>query len=443
MLSRGAIPPRPMHVVNLALNLVQGDNLAWQERKADSFIVTPLHCGFRKGYRRSVDYAGGISLGTAVTISGAAATPNMGYHSSLAVTFLMALFNVRLGWWLGNPAEVTAGTPLEKLRDRVWRFPFRWHLDPYRGVTYHLVSPRLSIRPLIDEALGRTTDRNEYIYLSDGGHFENLGLYEMVRRRCKTIVVSDASCDHEHSFESLANAIRKVRIDLGIPIEIISKLRFKRVSADDTESLYYCAVGKVHYDAVDNGANPGHFVYIKPVITGKESADIFNYSRMSESFPHESTTDQWFSEAQFESYRELGQFCIKQICGSAVTAPQSLAEFVKAAEIHCGVMSGQPKDRLCDGQRFGPLSFTQKNITAVPAAGGVFRLYDGNEIAYIGHDQNLSSRLKSHLDGKEGPLTKMATHFDCEVSSDPYAREDDLFVEYQAAHESPPKWNIR
>jgi hypothetical protein len=59
LLAAGSRPPRPMHVVNLALNLVRGDNLAWQQRKADSFTVSPLHSGFRKGYRPTVDYGVG------------------------------------------------------------------------------------------------------------------------------------------------------------------------------------------------------------------------------------------------------------------------------------------------------------------------------------------------------------------------------------------------
>jgi hypothetical protein len=94
----------------------------------------------------------------------------MGYHSSPAVTFLMTLFNVRLGWWLGNPAEISASTFFEKLRRRASRWSPRWRRDPYHGATYQLVSPRLSVRPLFDEAFGRTTDQNEYVYLSDGGH---------------------------------------------------------------------------------------------------------------------------------------------------------------------------------------------------------------------------------------------------------------------------------
>ena len=97
---------KPLHVINATLNLVKGKELAWQERQAESFTMSPLHCGsLRVGYRPSAEYGKGISLGTAFAISGAAANPNMGYHSSPVVRFLMTLFNVRLGWWLGNPGE--------------------------------------------------------------------------------------------------------------------------------------------------------------------------------------------------------------------------------------------------------------------------------------------------------------------------------------------------
>jgi hypothetical protein len=96
----------PFLVVNTALNLVKGDALAWQERKADSFTFTPLRAGnYRLGYRPVEFFAGGIKLGTAMAISGAAFNPNMGYNSSAPMAFLMSLFNVRLGWWLGNPAH--------------------------------------------------------------------------------------------------------------------------------------------------------------------------------------------------------------------------------------------------------------------------------------------------------------------------------------------------
>ena len=167
--------PRPLHVVNMALNLVADNRLAWQERKAESFTASPLFAGTcTLGYRPIAQYGGpdGMSLGTAITISGAAASPNMGYHSAPAMTFLLTLCNARLGAWLGNPG--LAGRTTWRRRD-----------------------PLLGAGPLLREMFGRTTDQNPYVYLSDGGHFENLGLYEMVARRCHYIVVSDAGCDRD------------------------------------------------------------------------------------------------------------------------------------------------------------------------------------------------------------------------------------------------------
>lgn len=284
---------KPLHVVNIALNLVSGDNLAWQQRKAESFTVTPLHAGSaRLGYRRAAAYAKnekglGISLGTAVAISGAAASPNMGYHSSPAVMFLLALFNARLGWWLGNPGA--AGDS-----------------------TFDRDSPRFAIRPLLAETFGLTDDRNKYVYLSDGGHFENLGLYEMVLRRCRIIVVSDAGCDPTCSFEDLGNAVRKIRVDLGVPIELHKIPIYSRKSGEQGKC---CAMGVIQYSCIDGPGTDGLLLYVKPSFYGDESADIFNYAQANPLFPHEPTTDQWFSESQFESYRALGFHAISAICG--------------------------------------------------------------------------------------------------------------------------------
>jgi hypothetical protein len=300
------------HVVNCTLNLVKGEKLAWQERKAESFTITPLHSGSHHldpGYRRSRDYAcsgpeaGGISLGTGVAISGAAASPNMGYHSSPVVTFLMALFNARLGWWLGNPGTAGKGT-------------------------CRLSNPNFALRPMVDEALGLTDDRHPYVYMSDGGHFENLALYEMVLRRCHLIVVSDAGCDPDYTFEDLGNAIRKIRVDFGIPIQI-EHLAFGPGTAAGARGLCR-AVGTIHYEAVDPGAPPGTLIYLKPGLLGNEPADVGAYAQARRVFPHEPTSDQWFSESQFESYRALGFHVVDEICSQAPATLEGMAERIRA-----------------------------------------------------------------------------------------------------------------
>jgi hypothetical protein len=306
-------PPKPdgaihslslFHVVNIALNVVSTSRLAWQERKAEPFTVTPLHSGSAcRGFRRSEDYGdrpgkGGITLGTAMAISGAAVSPNMGYHSSPSLSLLLTLFNVRLGWWLGNPGD--AGE-----------------------ASYQTDGPRFAARPLFDEAFGLTTDDDPYVYLSDGGHFENLGLYEMVRRRCRFILVIDAGSDPKFAFEDLGNAVRKIYIDLGIRIEFdgLDALRNRPLgelanglghSLAAGKPLPYHAIGIIDYPAADNAADGvetcehGYVLYIKPAYHGTEGAGIRSYATAHRDFPHESTVDQWFSESQFESYRALG-----------------------------------------------------------------------------------------------------------------------------------------
>jgi hypothetical protein len=319
-----AAGPRLLHIVNIALNLVgkKKEKLAWQERKAESFTMSPFHVGnWQLGYRRTEDYGKSkkgeaISLGTAIGISGAAASPNMGYHSSPAVTFLMTLFNVRLGWWLGNPGK--AG----------------WD-------TFDKPSPTFSIGPMIYEALGFTNDDYKYVYLSDGGHFENLGLYEMVLRHCRFILAIDSGRDPECAFTDLGNAIRKIRIDLGIPFTL-HKVRIYSRSNEARKQDHipkYCAIGEIGYQSLDRHLENGILLYVKPALSGDEPTDIYNYSQTNRGFPHESTSDQWFSESQFESYRMLGSHIIQQMCmkdwddrwtRNVVTGKQPPLEFFKA-----------------------------------------------------------------------------------------------------------------
>jgi hypothetical protein len=314
---------RPLHVVNIALNLVHGTNLAWQQRKAESFTSTRLHTGScRLGYRSSATYGGfytnmgrkrPLSLGTAITISGAAASPNMGYHSSPLLTLVMTLFNARLGCWLGNP----------KSSSEIWQRP----------------GPRWGIRAFIDEALGLTNDSSDWLYLSDGGHFENLGLYEMVLRRCHLIVVADAGADPQYSYEDLANAIRKIRVDMGISIEFLNPTLPMSPTGEPSEAFagHHCAIARIRYSVVDKEAEDGILLYIKASLNGNEAPDIKEYAVSNKTFPQQTTTDQFFDEAQFESYRGLGVHLVEEICGKRLSDPAGLTldGFLDAARAYC------------------------------------------------------------------------------------------------------------
>jgi hypothetical protein len=289
-------PQKLLPIVNVTLNLLRNGKLAWQERKAESFSITPYFCGnFHEGYRASEVYGGqgGISLGTAVTISGAAANPHMGYCSSPALAFVMSLFNVRLGAWLGNTNARGNGA-------------------------CGLPGPRQALSPMLGELFGFATHDFKYVNLSDGGHFDNLGLYEVVLRRCRYIFVSDAGCDPESKLGDLGNAIRKIRIDFGIPIRFEKQIEI--YPNGNSEQGLYCATAIIDYGAVDKGTPPGRLLYIKPTMRGRGDEpvpyDVYSYGKTVDAFPHESTADQWFSESQFESYRALGSHALEQILGS-------------------------------------------------------------------------------------------------------------------------------
>ncbi|MBX7132294.1 MAG: patatin-like phospholipase family protein [Fimbriimonadaceae bacterium] len=313
----------PFPVINTALNLVAGKELAWQERKAESFILTPLFCGSEStGYQnlgRSAD--ANLTVGRAISISGAAASPNMGYHSSSALTALMAVFNVRLGWWMRNPAT---------------------------GKQWAAQGPGFGLW-LVHELLGLTDESSSYVYLSDGGHFENLGIYELVRRRCKYIIACDASADPAFTFDDLAAAIRKVRVDFGIRIEIdIDSLR-KNGSEGCTAA--HCAVGRVRYSDVHQDAGEGQtdgiLVYMKASVTGDETPDIVSYRERCPQFPHQPTGDQFFSETQFESYRGLGEHIIGQVFGAAQGHTTGAEEKLGASDSQEPALSHEETRAIC------------------------------------------------------------------------------------------------
>ncbi|HVH82863.1 MAG TPA: hypothetical protein VM713_00970, partial [Steroidobacteraceae bacterium] len=293
-------PDRLFHVINTTLNVVATTNTAWAERKAESFTMTRQHCGNSfVGYQATADYGdprGGITLGTAMAISGAAVSPNQGYNSSPLVGFLLMLFNVRLGWWLGNP-----------------------HFEKFNRE-----GPLFGIVPALKELAGLTTDRGPWIYLSDGGHFDNLGLYEMIRRRCRFIVAIDSGCDPECKLEDLGNAVRKIYIDFGVSIEFAKfeiRARPKPQPCPPpgrpVVGARFATASITYPKTARDGPEPrtGWLLYIKPTYyETTEGVDVRGYASLHPSFPHESTTDQWFSESQLEAYRALAEHIVEDVC---------------------------------------------------------------------------------------------------------------------------------
>lgn len=282
----------PLHIVNCALNLGGSSDLSLHSRHGGSFIITPCFTGSgyepldsrmnqgKIGYRPTENYGGNAlypTLGQAISVSGAAASPNMGFHTSPSVAFLLTMFNARLGWWFPNP-----------------RLPSKRS------------SPRFSLRYLMCELFGIADHDRPFLNVSDGGHFENLGAYELIRRRCGVIIISDAECDPDLKFEGLAQLIRMCEVDFDVRIDIdVSAIRRR---GDSPWSANRCAVGTITYP----DAPKGTLIYLKASMTGRENEAILQYHATHADFPHESTGNQFYGEAQFESYRHLGREIVDQ-----------------------------------------------------------------------------------------------------------------------------------
>lgn len=312
----------PYLIINCTLNATRVTDLAQQDRLAESFVFTPYYCGFDFtrvralnptqpvfdfGYRPTEHYAYGDSygpgLGTAMAISGAAANPNEGYHSSPAMAFLLTLFNVRLGWWMGNPRS-----------RKNWQ-----DADPSLGLLY-----------LLKDLLGRSDTSADFVNLSDGGHFDNMGLYELIRRRCAYIVLGDGEQDAQFTCEGLANAIRRCRVDFGVEIVIDVTPITNRT---DHKSQRHFAVGTIHYPGDPPHKPSGYLLYLKTSLDSTEPTDVREYALKNSAFPHQSTGDQFFDEAQFESYRRLGLHLVEDLgsrCKLFSNPPSDLAGIFQA-----------------------------------------------------------------------------------------------------------------
>jgi hypothetical protein len=278
---------RPIHLVCCAANDVGGDHLGNLSRGARSAVLSKFGFAIGNYWHAWEDKGETLGLASAITASAAAFNSNMGSLSmrlGAGVTFMCTALNLRLGLWLGHPLSDDVGVP-------TWT-PGRLFLKEMFGLTKSGLRPPPPDSPRHPVA--------EYVHLSDGGHFENLALYELVRRHCRYIIVSDCGADPQVAFDDFGNAVRRIREDFGVEIDIdLSPLKKNA----DRLSKQHVAVGTISYDKRDTGV----LLYLKPTLTGDEPGDIAQYKTRNEDFPHESTGDQFYDEAQWESYRRLGE----------------------------------------------------------------------------------------------------------------------------------------
>jgi hypothetical protein len=303
-----ALLPGPYHILNANVVLVASKHPRYRARGGDNFILSPLFCGSRATGWTDTDHSAdnGFTLATAMAVSGAALNPNagpggVGVTRQPLLSVLMGLLNLRLGYWCPNP------NPYCKSSSLLFRLFAR-------RATPNLLSPGLF------ESLGRANlnEHEPYVLLTDGGHFENLGLYELVRRRLKLIVLCDATADADFKFVDLANAIEKVRADFGAIVHLSSDdlgalVPRQRSSIDTAMTVAqrgYLIAPITYARREDRSygceADRGILIYLKATFFKQLNADLHGYRRAHADFPDQSTGDQYFDEKQFESYRELG-----------------------------------------------------------------------------------------------------------------------------------------
>ena len=266
--------PYPLINCNLVTTGSSSGDTRYRLRGGDNFIFSPEYIGAEStGYARNRT---AYRLATAMTVSGAAVDPHTGEADLWALRFLMSLLNARLGYWILHPGLF--GTP-------------NWYRDNVKGSWIWLIATEMFSGP---------KETTEHVRLSDGGHFENLGLYELLRRRCHLIIAADAGADKHWQFTDLSRAIERVRVDFGADISInLSPLIPDRTTGRSQQPF---SVGSIAY----HDGQKGTLIYIKTTLFDGLPADILGYRSANTDFPDESTLNQFFTEVQFEAYRELG-----------------------------------------------------------------------------------------------------------------------------------------
>jgi len=315
----------PYPLINTCLNLQNpsGDAKFMGTKASDYFLLSPLFCGSKlTGYVRTSYYDDyrSMTLPAAVTISAAAVNPGMGMYSSPMLSALITLFNARLGCWVSNPLV------LKKTYGIVW-----WPIYFFR------------------ELLGRIGSNNRMINISDGGHIENFGAYELLRRGCRLIISVDAGEDAAYRFDDLNNFVLRARNELGIeirfrddqqpedlirprPSSVYSRKRYAVADIlqwweDRTVTDPATSATRTETVNLKEPRKVGTFVYIKSSVTapmGKPDLDpgdalrygTYKYKIYHPAFPHESTSDQFFDPVQWEAYYQLGQYLGADMLGA-------------------------------------------------------------------------------------------------------------------------------
>ncbi|MGA7383774.1 MAG: patatin-like phospholipase family protein [Methylocella sp.] len=300
----------PYPIVNASLNIEGSQYANKRGRNADFFVFTPEYIGSAAtgyiGTRQITKTEPTLDLGTAMAISAAAVSSNMGALTIKPLAFTLAVLNVRLGYWLRNPCPNYAHPPITRLRD--WLIARLFQLHSF---------------VLFTEMFSWITEVSPKVLLTDGGHIENLGVYSLLKRRCKVIIAIDAIADPAMGFGAFLTLERYARIDLGAIIDLpwqairdcnLAVDKAFGVADEDGSAIPrspgpHCAAGEIQYGPNKN--EKGILLYVKASLSGDEDDYLLDYKRRNRAFPHETTGDQFFGEEQLEVYRALGFHIMK------------------------------------------------------------------------------------------------------------------------------------
>jgi hypothetical protein len=309
----GYTKDRPTLVVCAAVNTDE-EGVAPSGRGCAPFTFSAARCGISSGNRfgrdgscadprltlptRKYERLAGVRLMTlpaAMAVSGAAVSPAMGRMTRAPLRLLLGLANVRLGLWLPNPGHLDVHTAPLFEKDGIWA-KVRWQWK------------QPGIRSLLREILGRTSLRSRWVYVTDGGHYENLGLVEALRRGATEIVVFDASGDPPQSWATFGQAVETARADLGVEINLDPSRMKPATGSDRAPTLV--VEGTCTYP---NGVQATLWL-CKLALPEKAPAswDVLAYAAGHGNFPHDSTAQQLYGDQEFEAYRRLGELAAQR-----------------------------------------------------------------------------------------------------------------------------------
>ena len=295
----------PLHLINTTLNTREFPENFRKGRHGEPFMLSPLHFGSRiTGYNDISELETAqkeVRLSTAIATSGAAVSSNMGTQTTPVLRLILSALNIRLGYWVINPMAT-----IQRYKGNL-SFWFGKHV-------------RAGVIRYLQELTGLVDFETSYVYLSDGGHIDNMGLYELVRRQCRFIVVGDGECDTDYNFKGLTDALRLARMDFGVVIEMDGLDEIRSGEQQYARGTIYYPDGRI-----------GYLIYLKSSLLGDDMVEatvsddayvssplrsdvrhfdeltyMAHYKALHPHFPHETTADQFFDEIQFESYRALG-----------------------------------------------------------------------------------------------------------------------------------------